>query len=153
MGEFAGVAALLEHDCWSLLRSTDLGRLAVVVGSWPDIFPINFIVDHGSIVFRTAEGTKLSASTTTSPVAFEADGFDIETRTAWSVVVKGSAQRIILRQEQIETMRLPLFPMQNGPKEHFVRIEPAVVSGRSFHVVEHVTWMTPVMTAHQASVD
>lgn len=153
MGEFAGVAALLEHECWSLLRSTDLGRLAVVVGSWPDIFPINFVVDHGTIVFRTAEGTKLSASTTTLAVAFEADGFDLATRTAWSVVVKGSAQRIVVAQEQIARMRLPLFPMQDGPKRHFVRIEPAVVSGRSFHVAEHVTWTTPVMTAHQSAVD
>jgi nitroimidazol reductase NimA-like FMN-containing flavoprotein (pyridoxamine 5'-phosphate oxidase superfamily) len=153
MTEFAGPAALLEHECWSLLRTTDVGRLAVVVGSWPDIFPINFVVDHGTIVFRTAEGTKLSASTTSLAVAFEADGFDVEARTAWSVVVKGWAQRISVAQEQIESMRLPLFPMQDGPKRHFVRIEPAVVSGRNFHVVEHSTWTTPVMTAHKSTVD
>ena len=48
-----------------------MGRLAVVVAGHPDIFPINYVVDHASIVIRTAAGTKLAGSKSRQ-VAFEA---------------------------------------------------------------------------------
>ena len=41
----------------------------------PEIFPINYVVDHGTVVFRTAEGTKL-AGAVQRDVAFEADGYE-----------------------------------------------------------------------------
>ena len=42
-----GVEVLDEHDCLELLRESDVGRLAVVVEGGPEIFPVNFVVDHG----------------------------------------------------------------------------------------------------------
>ena len=42
----------------------------------PDIFPINYVVDHGAVVFRTAEGTKLAAAVLGQGVAFEIDGYE-----------------------------------------------------------------------------
>ncbi len=55
--------------------------MAVWVDDHPDIFPINYKVDHGTLVFRTAEGTKLHAATGDTPVALEADGVDGQRRT------------------------------------------------------------------------
>ena len=78
--------------CWNLLRSAEVGRLAVSIKDQPDIFPINFVVDHGTVVFRTAEGTKLAAAVLGRGVAFEADGFDAGAGEAWSVVIKGRAE-------------------------------------------------------------
>ena len=60
----------------------------------PEIFPINFVVDHGTVVFRTAEGTKLAGAVQGDAVAFEADGYERDTGEAWSVVVKGHAEEI-----------------------------------------------------------
>ena len=61
-GDVASGAMILEPpECWTLLRHTEVGRLAVTMGTSPDIFPVNFAVDRGSVVFRTAEGTKLAA--------------------------------------------------------------------------------------------
>src|SRR6266568_38320 len=80
-----GVAALDASACWLLLRSAEVGRLAVAVADHPDIFPINFLVDHATIVFRTAEGSKLAAVVTSPIVAFEADGYEPEAGQAWSV--------------------------------------------------------------------
>jgi nitroimidazol reductase NimA-like FMN-containing flavoprotein (pyridoxamine 5'-phosphate oxidase superfamily) len=51
-----------------------VGRLAVVAGDQPEIFPVNYL-DHGSIVFRTGEGTKLAIAIGRL-VAFEVDGYD-----------------------------------------------------------------------------
>ncbi|WP_431843092.1 pyridoxamine 5'-phosphate oxidase family protein [Calidifontibacter indicus] len=58
---------------WLLLRSAAVGRLAVVVDGLPDIFPVNHPVDHGTILFRTAQGTKLDAASGHA-VAFETTG-------------------------------------------------------------------------------
>ena len=46
--ESAGlVVELDESACWGLLRSAEVGRLAIVVSHRPEIFPIN-LVCHGN---------------------------------------------------------------------------------------------------------
>jgi nitroimidazol reductase NimA-like FMN-containing flavoprotein (pyridoxamine 5'-phosphate oxidase superfamily) len=121
------------HTCWAMLRETPVGRLAVTTDEGPDIFPINFVVDGGSIVFRTAAGTKLSAANR-QRVAFEADGYDASLGTAWSVVVKGRAVPVATTDESIDVHSLPLLPWQHGNKPWFIRIVPATVTGRRIHV-------------------
>ena len=88
-----GTEVLETNVCWELLRATEVGRLAVSITDHPDIFPVNYVVDHGTVVFRTAEGTKLAASVLGRAVAFEIDGYDPEHGDAWSVVIKGQATR------------------------------------------------------------
>jgi len=129
------VEKLSPSDCWDLLRREVVGRLAVAVAGAPDIFPINYIVDHGSIVFRSAPGTKLAASVLGRAVALEIDGYDTVDTTAWSVVVKGAARRIESMTDYIEADDLPLFPWHTAPKPDIVRIEPETVTGRRFHAV------------------
>jgi nitroimidazol reductase NimA-like FMN-containing flavoprotein (pyridoxamine 5'-phosphate oxidase superfamily) len=89
-----GTMILGPDECWALLRSAAVGRLAISTADEPDIFPINFVVDHGTVVFRTAEGTKLAGSVLGRAVAFEVDGYDAYEGEAWSVVLKGSAREI-----------------------------------------------------------
>jgi nitroimidazol reductase NimA-like FMN-containing flavoprotein (pyridoxamine 5'-phosphate oxidase superfamily) len=126
---------ILDPDlCWNLLRSAEVGRLAVSIQDQPDIFPINFVVDHGTVVFRTAEGTKLAAAVLGRGVAFEADGLDAVAGEAWSVVIKGRAEEVLKMIEVFEATDLPLFPWLTSPKPRFVRIVPASITGRSFHV-------------------
>jgi nitroimidazol reductase NimA-like FMN-containing flavoprotein (pyridoxamine 5'-phosphate oxidase superfamily) len=134
-----GTTILESNECWALLRSAEVGRLAVSIGDRPDIFPVNFVVDHGSVVFRTAEGTKLAAAALGRAVAFEVDGFDADGGEAWSVVVKGAATELERMFEVFEATELPLFPWHTSPKPRFVRIEPESVTGRRFHVVERAT--------------
>lgn len=119
--------------CWGLLRQGTFGRLAVVVGKKPDIFPVNYVVDHGTIVFRTDTGRKLSAAAN-RPVAFEVDGYDPKYAVAWSVVVHGVAMEIRELDEVIEAMGLPLDPWQEGKKARFIRITPSSVTGRRIHI-------------------
>jgi uncharacterized protein len=127
------IEILSPDDCWALLRASVVGRLAVTVGGSPDIFPVNPVVDHGTIVFRTGAGTKL-AGAKGHDVAFEVDGYDAETARAWSVVVKGRAYEIWEVEETLRALRLPLYPWQPGRKPRFVRIEPESVTGRRFVV-------------------
>jgi nitroimidazol reductase NimA-like FMN-containing flavoprotein (pyridoxamine 5'-phosphate oxidase superfamily) len=139
-----GMRVLSAHESLALLRGSVVGRLAVAIGDHPDIFPINYVVDHGSIVFRTAEGTKLAAAVLGRGVAFEVDGYDEPTGEAWSVVVKGHAVEIDQMQEVFAATDLPLFSWQAAPKHRFVRIEPVAITGRRFSVVEDAR--TPSVT-------
>jgi hypothetical protein len=123
-----------EHQCWELLRSQEVGRLAVAIANHPDIFPVNFVVDHATVVFRTAEGTKLAAAVLGESVAFEVDGeSDGE---AWSVVLKGTAVEIEKMYELFDAVELPLYPWHAAPKHRYVRILPDMVTGRRFRVVD-----------------
>jgi uncharacterized protein len=126
-----------EHQCWELLRSQEVGRLAVAIANRPDIFPINYVVDHASVVFRTAEGTKLAAAVLGESVAFEIDG---EAHgEAWSVVVKGPALEIERMYELFDALELPLYPWHAAPKHRFVRILPELVTGRRFLVADRLS--------------
>ena len=128
------------NACWDLLRGVSVGHLAVLVDGHPEIFPVNYKVDHGSVVFRTGEGTKLHAAARPTAVALEADGTDQDKRTAWSVHVKGHAEVLEPSPELMAGVGLTLFPWQAGHKDHFVRIVPTTVSGRRFTVTSPLTW-------------
>ncbi len=134
--ESGAMEILSEDQCWSLLESVEVGRLAMAVAGDVDIFPINFIVHDRSLVFRTAEGTKLVEVVISPRVAFEADGYDPEHGKAWSVVCKGEASRIDHFDEIYQAQELPLFPWNHSPKEQFVRIRPDSLSGRRFTVYQ-----------------
>jgi len=127
---------LNESECWELLDASAVGRLAVDIAGQPDIFPINFIVNDGGIVFRSAAGSKLAGAVLNRFVAFEIDGYEPAERTAWSVVVKGQASPIERMQEVFDAEDLPLFPWIAWEKPNFVRITPTSVTGRRYHIVD-----------------
>lgn len=124
---------LSTSQSWDLLRDAVIGRLAVIGDDGPDIFPVNHAVDHGSIVLRTAAGTKYAAARN-QPVAFEVDGIDVETGHAWSVVARGRAVEVRAIDDTIAAMGLPLSPWVEGSKPHLLRILPDVVTGRRFRI-------------------
>ncbi len=144
------VAEELEPgDCWSLLRSGTLGRLAVSTEAGPEIFPVNYVVNHGAVVFRTGEGTKLSAMLASPSVAFEIDGQ--EGARSWSVVVKGQARRLTGLHESIDAARLPLNPDHAGPKANVVELLAAQVSGRRFVTADPAVWATALTGSRHAA--
>src|SRR4051812_375805 len=134
MSACTDIEVLSESECLALLRSVEVGRLAVAIKNVPDIFPINFVMDGDQVVFRTAEGTKLAAALLGLGVAFEVDGYDADVGVAWSVVVKGYAIEIEQMYELFAAADLPLFPWHAGSKHRFVRIRPSEVTGRRFVV-------------------
>ena len=148
-----GSMVLSTHDCLQLLRTAEVGRLAVSIAERPDIFPINYVIDHGTVVFRTAEGTKLAASVLGRGVAFEVDGYDAEAGEAWSVVIKGNAVELERIQDLFDALDLPLFPWHAAPKHRFVRIEPVEISGRRFEVVDRKRWQDPTSDARRAAFE
>src|SRR5262245_26329122 len=80
-------------ECLALLEAEDVGRLAIVQGRVPAIFPVSYVLDGRDIVFRTAPGTKL-AHGPGSLAAFEIDHLDREARQGWSVVATGHLEEV-----------------------------------------------------------
>lgn len=125
----------LEHigrdECWSLLAGQSVARLAVVVDHKPEIFPINHAVtDDRTIVFRTAEGTKLAALGDVPDVALEVDGADQVAHSGWSVLVAGSARHVRQAEATRAFEALGLAPWAPGDKTVWVEVMPRSVTGR-----------------------
>jgi nitroimidazol reductase NimA-like FMN-containing flavoprotein (pyridoxamine 5'-phosphate oxidase superfamily) len=120
-----------RDECLKLMdrHPACVGRVALA-GPRPVIFPVNYAVDRGNIVFRTDPGTKFHAAVNQSYVAFEVDWVEPTWQTGWSVVVRGQAHLVTDPEELQRVGRLPLLPWAQGDKENYVSIEATLVSGR-----------------------
>lgn len=121
---------LSESESWRLLATVALGRLVTTVDGQPEIFPVNFVVQRRTVLFRTAEGTKLVSAAINNRVLFEADEHDVV--EGWSVIVKGTAQMLRSREEIEEAERAQLFSWTATRKPHYVRVRPMAITGRRF---------------------
>lgn len=126
----APVSVLAASECWDRLASVSLGRLVTSVDGEPSIFPVNFAVQNRTILFRTAEGTKLVSAAINNTVLFEAD--DHTVTDGWSVIVTGSARSLRTDEEIAEADAANLRPWTIPEKSHYVRIRPLNVTGRHF---------------------
>lgn len=171
--------AMSASNCWDRLRHTTIGRLAVITDNAPDIVPVNYAVEHSSIVLRIGHGTKVEAIAANPQVAFEIDGLDPAPEgtesgggsvsgggsesggastvgdapgaVAWSVVLRGEAKEITRPEELQDTVDLDVSPLQSGTKNHFIRIVAEVVTGRRFPVTEASTWQTSLSRVPRAA--
>lgn len=117
--------------CLQLLEAHTLGRVAFVEGSGePVILPVNYLLDRGVVVIRTAEGGKVAAAVRKARIAFEVDDFDADLGTGWSVLVKGVADELWERDDMELAQALPLEPLAPGDKEHFLTILSTGITGR-----------------------
>lgn len=96
------------------------------------IYPVNALVDHGTVVFRTTSGEKVDAMRADPRVAFEVDGYDPDTRIAWSVVLAGEACEVQSSDDAVVVAELGVTPWQVGSKPIYIRITPNSVTGREF---------------------
>jgi nitroimidazol reductase NimA-like FMN-containing flavoprotein (pyridoxamine 5'-phosphate oxidase superfamily) len=128
--ESQSISILSETECWNLLSSVALGRLVTSVAGQPEIFPLNFVVQHRTVLFRTAEGAKLVSAAINDRVLFEADDHGVT--EGWSVIVKGTGRILRTHDEIDEAERAQLLPWTATVKQHYVRVRPLSVTGRRF---------------------
>jgi len=121
---------LTRSECFELLAKEHLGRVAVVDDRGPVMFPVNYVLDRHTVVFRTGEGTKLHAASLHRRVSFEVDGADPAARTGWSVLVRGEATEVTDRAELTRLRELPLRAWAPEPRNRYVRILPSALTGR-----------------------
>jgi len=124
---------LSREECVALMATQDVGRLVVVDGGRPLIFPVNYALSHRVVTFRTAHGTKLANAPGTN-VAFEIDEYNASTRVGWSVLVQGVGVDATTALDDVSwTARggTP-HPLAPGVKIHRLAIKPTSITGRRF---------------------
>lgn len=126
-----GMERLPREECLELLAGEEIGRLGVVDFDTPTIFPVNYMMDGDTVVFRTDPGTKLDKGPH-DRVSFEIDAFDRERRTGWSVVAFGRLEEVT-RFDATTYKRvsaLGIEPWAGGDKQHWMRLVPDRITGR-----------------------
>jgi len=124
------ITVLDDTEAWNLLSSVALGRLVTSFGGQLEIFPVNFVTQNGTVLFRTAEGTKLFTTVMNEKVLFEAD--DHTTVEGWSVIIRGTARMLSSADEVREAEQAGLMPWVATEKLRFVRVTPSEITARHF---------------------
>ena len=131
-----GVDHVSEEECWNLLSTAPLGRLATAAVDAAtgnvsiDVFPVNFVIHDGAIFFRSGPGSKLMDIAANDRVAFEADGNSDSVN--WSVVAHGRAHRLSMDREIEESGVLELEAVHPTDKWNYVRIDVDSITGIRF---------------------
>lgn len=87
-----GLEVLDWNECLELAGSVPVARVAVNAAGFPNVFPVAHVMDGRTVVFRSAQGSKLDAAIMNRPVAVEVDHWDASSRTGWSVLILGTAE-------------------------------------------------------------
>ena len=105
--------------CWPRCPS---GRVGFVAEGEVVMLPVNHLVDGTDVVFCTAFGSKLAAAECQNVAAFEADHYDRQTRSGWSVLVSG---RVELRRGRSRCFPVePSWPALLGQRRSAAVLDP-----------------------------
>jgi nitroimidazol reductase NimA-like FMN-containing flavoprotein (pyridoxamine 5'-phosphate oxidase superfamily) len=126
---------LSEAECLRLIAPGGVGRIAYESRFGPAVLPVNYTLDHGAVLFRTAEHGPLDEDLRTGitsgeyKVAFEIDDIDIAARRGWSVLIQGPAHHLT-ETERRTAGTADIETWAPGEKELFVKIVPTRITGR-----------------------
>lgn len=129
--DHAGLEVLPFQVSLQRLASVPVGRVGFFADGEVVVLPVNHLVDGQDVVFRTSRGSKLSAAEGHDLVAFEADHYDEQTKSGWSVLVTGRAEAVYEDAEVQRLNRQDLHPWPSALQHPFwIRIRATSVSGR-----------------------
>lgn len=130
--DWGGLEVMRTEDCIEKLRAAPVARLGLVDAGEPVILPINIAWHEGSVVFRTAHGSKLSAAMMGRPVCIEVDAWNAAEHLGYSVLVKGTAEEVIDDATIAIFEQLPVRPWSVPElRTHWVRVVANEISGRA----------------------
>jgi hypothetical protein len=125
---------LTVEECFGLLSTKQLGRVAFTQDAWPQagpvILPVNYVVDQESIIVRTSPYGFIGRSLRRRETAFAVDELDERTGAGWTVLIRGSATGVP-GQHVTDLQRRPS-AWREGVHSLFLRIAPRLVTGRCY---------------------
>jgi hypothetical protein len=117
--------ALSERECWELLATVSVGRVALSVRALPVIVPVQYYLDGRRLAVCLGHRQLPERSLDEAITAFAADSIDPVTRSGWLVQVQG---RSVRPRGRISTdCGLPA-------AAQVVEIESATISGHRVHL-------------------
>ncbi|WP_236825963.1 MULTISPECIES: pyridoxamine 5'-phosphate oxidase family protein [unclassified Blastococcus] len=124
-----GARVLDEDECRSLLRTAEVGRLAVTTGALPAIVPVPFAVHDGAVVIPTCTGSALVPAVRGAVVAFAVDSYRPRDLGGWGVNVVGPARVVADPAEAEGLAALRLFPDALTAGRCFVSVRIGLLRG------------------------
>lgn len=125
-----------EAECLQLITPGGIGRIAYSGRYGLTVFPVNYRLHAGTIVFRTAQDSPTDEDLRTGiahaeyKVAFEIDEIDLAAREGWSVLVQGPVHHVESDSERAEVLQAGVETWPRGDRELFLRIVPSRITGR-----------------------
>lgn len=125
-----------EAECLRLISPGGVGRLAYTGRYGLIVFPVNYVLHEGTIVFRTAYGSATDLDLRTGiedaeyKIAFEIDEVDNAAHTGWSVLVQGSAHHVESPAERAAVAQAGVEPWPGGERGLYIRVIPTQITGR-----------------------
>lgn len=138
----ATFSELSTPECLQLLAGEVVGRIGVVVDGYPLIVPVNYALDGDTVVIRTQHGTVVSRAAG-AKVGFEVDGTDADTKSGWSILIRGEGRALTIddQNDLIErTKATGVTPWAPGERHLWIRIEPVEITGRRIHPGQERDW-------------
>jgi uncharacterized protein len=127
-----GPSVLSADRCIELMETRGVGRAAICGQTGPMVYPVNYVVDGRSIVFRTSAYSALGTGSIEAGMAFEVDHIETDHNTGWSVVATGIAEHID-DEAELDDLRergLEPAPWVPGLRRTYVRLTWDAISGR-----------------------
>jgi hypothetical protein len=115
-----GDGLIREQECWRLLASASVGRIALSIRALPAIFPVQYYLDGRNLTVCLGHH-ELPERALNAVVAFAADAINPVSRTGWSVQIQGQAS--VPRQPTADAF------CGQPTAGQIVQIQPATISG------------------------
>jgi nitroimidazol reductase NimA-like FMN-containing flavoprotein (pyridoxamine 5'-phosphate oxidase superfamily) len=133
----AWLETLDPEACLVRLRTEQVGRLAVFSDGFPVVLPVNYRLAEVDgltwVVLRTRPGNVIDQASI--KVAFEIDGIDEIHHRGWSVLVRGTLQRVDPDAADFR-VRFDSVPWLTADRDVWLIIEPFSITGRMLHPAE-----------------
>ncbi len=123
---------LSSDECFELLGQEMIGRIVFVDELGPAALPVNYVLAGRDIVFRSDGGSKIDALDD-RPIAFEVDHVDGDTRSGWSVLLRGVAETVEIERVTELLAQIdggPPLPWKKGIHQVWVVVKAHTVAGR-----------------------
>jgi len=126
-------------ECLRLLREGSVGRIAFSVNDFPVVFPVNYRLVETSappwIALRTRPGNVIDNAPLAT--AFEIDSIEDQHRLGWSVLVRGTLDRVDPDAAGFRE-RFDPDPWLGTERESWLAIAPFAITGRRLVPAEQV---------------
>jgi len=118
---------LSERECWELLATVSVGRLALSVRALPVILPVQYYLDGRRLAACLGHHGLPERALDETIIAFAADSIDPVTRSGWLVQVLG-------RSAVPRGLRIDTHCGWPAAAAQVVEIESAKISGHRVHL-------------------
>jgi hypothetical protein len=117
-----------EAECWELLRSCEVGRVAYVDARGPMVVPVTFVAEDASVLFRVSAYSELARHLPDAEAALEVDDVDYFTRSGWNVVLRGPVE--VVPSDELPPVDARPTPWPEGQRSLYLRLTADLVTGR-----------------------